>query len=492
MIKGLLLFLFIAFLVYSGVVNMRSTKTANDFFLGGRNVGPWLSAFAFGTTYFSAVIFIGYAGKVGWGFGLSGLWIVLGNSLLGSLLAWWVLAKRTRAMTVRLNAMTMPQFLGARYQSPGLKVFAAMVIFVFMVPYSASVFMGLSYLFEEVFQIPYLYAAIFMALLTAFYLILGGYRAVALTDFVQGCVMIFGVVVLLWYVLKAPQTGGLLPTVQKLKAIDPGLTAVVGPPGWIPLFSLVLLTSLGAWALPQMMQKFCAIKSEQAIRPAMIVATVFALIIAFGAYFTGALTPLFFNELPVDAVTGKPSEDLLMPQLISQVLPEAAVAIIMILVLSASMSTLASLVLVAGSAVALDLLPTVKPNMTEKQRVTVLRLLCALFVACSLAVALTKPTFILTLMALSWGTVAGAFLAPYLYGLFWKNTTPAGAWAGALTGLTVSIVFSVIYPSAIPTVGVMAMLIPLLVTPAVSLFTKPLPDQVKNRLLISDKEVEIV
>jgi SSS family solute:Na+ symporter len=397
--------------------------------------------------------------------------------------------------------MTMPQFLEARYQSPGLKIFAAMVIFVFMVPYSASVFMGLSYLFEEVFAIPYLYAAVFMALLTAVYLILGGYRAVALTDFVQGCVMIFGVGMLLWYVIKAPEVGGLLPAVQKLSAINPGLTAVVGPPGWIPLFSLVLLTSLGAWGMPQMMQKFCAIKSEQAIKPAMVVATIFAVIVSFGAYFTGALTPLFFDQLPVDALTAKPSEDLLMPQLISQVLPEAAVAIIMILVLSASMSTLASLVLVAGSAVALDLLPTVKPNLPEKQQVTVLRLLCALFVICSLSLALTKPTFILSLMALSWGTVAGAFLAPYLYGLFWRDTTPMGAWAGGLTGFTISIVFSVIYPQAIPTVGVMAMLIPLLVTPVVSMLTKPLPEQhveyVFNSLptrglMISDKEVETI
>lgn len=492
MIKSVLLFLFVGFLVYSGVSNMRANRTVNDFVLGGRAVGPWLSAFAFGTTYFSAVIFIGYAGKVGWGFGLSSLWIVLGNSLIGSLLAWKLLAKRTRLITTRLNTMTMPQFLGARYQSPGMKIFAALVIFIFMVPYSASVYMGLSYLFEQIFGIPYIYAAVSMAALTAMYLILGGYRAMALTDFVQGCVMIFGIAMLLWYVVKAPQVGGLLPAVQKLSAINPQLTQVIGPPGWLPMVSLVILTSLGTWGLPQMVQKFYAIRDEQAIKPAMIVASIFAIIITFGAYFTGSLTRLFFQQPPVDAITGKPTVDLLMPQLVNLVLPEAAAAVILILVLSASMSTLASLVLVSGSALALDLLPTIKPNMSEKLRVLILRLLCAIFVAVSLVLALAKPAVILSLMALSWGTVAGAFLAPYLYGLFWRGTTRAGAWAGALSGLTISIVFSIIYPQAIPTVGSVAMLVPLVVVPVVSAVTKPLPEQHLAYVYSEERELQQV
>ncbi len=503
MIKYAFLLLFVGFLVYCGVSNIRKSRTVNDFFLGGRNIGPWLSAFAFGTTYFSAVIFIGYAGKVGWGFGLSALWIVVGNSLLGSLLAWWLLAKRTRTITTRLNTMTMPQFLGVRYQSPGMKTAAALVIFVFMVPYSASVFMGLSYLFEQIFGIPYIYAAVAMALLTGIYLVLGGYRALALSDFVQGCIMLFGVGLLLWYVIKAPEVGGILPAVEKLAAIDPKLVGPVGPPGWLPLASLVLLTSLGTWGLPQMVQKFYAIKDENSIKAATVVATVFAVVITFGAYFTGSLTRLFFQEIPVDAVTGRPTVDLLMPQLIHSVLPEFAASIILILVLSASMSTLASLVMVSGSAVALDLLPTLRPDMPDRQRVLILRLLCALFIVVSLLLAVLKPAIILSLMALSWGTVAGAFLAPYLYGLFWRGATQTGAWAGMLTGLTISVVFSAVYPEAIPTVGVASMLVPLAVVPAVSLFTKPLPAEhladvfggtarVKPAPAISDKEVEML
>ncbi|MEW6697825.1 MAG: sodium:solute symporter family protein [Bacillota bacterium] len=499
--KGIFLTLFIGFLLFSGLYCMRRAKTVNDFFLGGRTVGPWLSAFAYGTTYFSAVIFIGYAGKVGWGFGLSGLWIVVGNTLLGSLLAWWVLAKRTRQMTVRLNTMTMPQFLGARYQSPSLKIFAALIIFIFMIPYSASVYMGLSYLFERVFDIPYTYAAIAMAVLTAMYLVTGGYRAVAITDVVQGTIMIFGVFALLYYVLDAPQVGGLTAAFSKLEAINPQLVAAVGPPGFLPIASLVLLTSLGAWGLPQMVQKFYAIKDEASIRPAAIVATLFALIITTGAYFTGSLTRLFFDKIPVDAVTGKPNPDLMIPQILMSHLPEWAVTLILLLVLSASMSTLASLVLVSSSAVTIDLIQGVRPS--EKQSVRLMRIFCALFIALSVGLSLAKPTIILSLMAISWGTVAGTFLAPYLLGLFWRGGTAKGAWIGALTGLTISVIFSFYFKldaGKIPMVGSLAMLAPLVVMPVVSLFTEPLPENhlvkvfgdsaPRNTALVKNKKVE--
>ncbi len=479
--KLLLLCLFVGVLLYSGYSNMGRNRTLGDFFLGGRAMGPWLSAFAYGTTYFSAVIFIGYAGKVGWGFGMAALWIVLGNTLIGSLLAWLVLARRTRVMTARLGAMTMPEFLEARYQSRAMKIYGALVIFLFLVPYSASVFMGLSYLFNQIFGIPYIYAALLMCLLTAMYLIMGGYRAVALTDVIQGMIMLAGVGILLYYVLEAPQVGGLFQGLQRLAQVDPGLVSLTGPQGrWLPLLSLVILTSLGPWGLPQMVQKFYAIKDERTIRPAMVVSTLFALVITFGAYFTGALTHLFFDKLPVDPASGKPTPDMLMPILIHNTLPELGATLILLLVLSASMSTLSSLVLVSSSAISIDLVQSLRPHWAKEYGVLIMRLLCFIFIALSLIIALVKPGIILSLMAMSWGTVAGAFLAPYLYGLFWRGTTPAGAWAGTLTGLGCSVILSLYFrldPGVIPLVGSLAMLIPLVVVPVVSLVTPPLPAQ---------------
>jgi SSS family solute:Na+ symporter len=470
-VKIFIVFAYVFLLFAVGYFSMKKTKTLNDFFLGDRTVGPWISAFAYGTTYFSAVIFIGYAGKVGWGFGLSDLWIVIGNAFFGSFLAWKILAGRTRKMTERLNAITMPEFLGRRYQSNALKIVSALIIFVFLVPYSSSVYMGLSYFFESIFGIPYVYALFFMAVITAVYLTMGGYFAVTLTDFIQGLVMIVGVIVMLVFIVGSPQVGGLSNIIPALSAIDPKLVAPVGPAGLIPLASLVILTSLGPWGLPQMTQKFYAVKNEKVISTASYVTFFFALLIAFGAYFTGSLSHLFYDSL--DQVGG--NIDKLMPAIISQSVPPSLALIILLLVLSASMSTLASLVLVSSSAVAVDMVTAIKPNADRKKMMFLMRILCVVFIGFSLYLAL-KPNVILNLMALSWGTVAGSFLAPYLYGLFSRKVTTAGAWAGLITGFTVSVVFTSIYPQYTTEISALSMLVPLVVVPAVSAVTEKLPD----------------
>jgi len=483
--KYIIVGLYMALLVAIAAVSSKKTKNVDDFFLGGRTIGPWLSAFAYGTSYFSAVIFIGYAGKIGWHFGLSALWIVAGNALVGTMLAWMVLARPTRTITKRLDALTMPEFLAQRYDAPKMKVVAAIIIFVFMVPYSASVYMGLSYLFEQVFQIPFVYALLFIAVLTSVYLTLGGYFATTMIDTVQGFVMLFGVGVLLFFMNRAPELGGSFAEgLSRLRQISPTLVAPVGAPGFVPLASLVILTSLGVWGLPQMTQKFYGIKNEAAVWPATVVSTVFAAIIAFGAYFTGVFGRLFLdNTIPLTAQVA--NYDLVMPQMLVMALPEWGVLLLLLLVLAASMSTLAALVLVASSAIAIDLVERTFFLEIEKRKVVYLmRVLCVLFIGFSVWVAL-YPTAIVNLMSISWGAMAGSFLAPYVYGLFYRPTTRAGAWAGMITGLGImSIGALLVGPQSphIPTIGAAAMLVPLLVVPVVSYFSRPLSEEHVRRV----------
>src|SRR5208283_2081065 len=201
-----LVVLYVFVMLAVGYWCMQRTKNVGDFFLGGRTLGPWMSAFAYGTTYFSAVLFIGYAGKLGWGFGIYTLWLVVGNTLIGTFLAWKLLAARTHDMTVRLQVLTMPEFLRARYGSTTMQVIAAMVIFIFLVPYSASVYMGLSYLFEKALGLRYDEALIFLAVLTGLYLVMGGYLAVAISDFIRGIVEFVGVLMMVF--LLASWKGG--------------------------------------------------------------------------------------------------------------------------------------------------------------------------------------------------------------------------------------------------------------------------------------------
>ncbi len=471
-----LLGIYFVILLAIGFYSMHRTSSLQDFFLGGRNIGPWMSAFAYGTTYFSAVIFIGYAGRIGWDFGLSAIWIAIGNAVLGSYLAWRILARQTRYLTHRLDVSTMPEFFEIRYDSKALKVFSAIIIFIFLVPYSASVYQGLSYLFEQIFDIPFIYCMVGMAVVTGIYLMMGGYFAMALTDFIQGVIMVVGIVLMVIYVLIHPNVGGLAKGIESLHAIEPKLTSPVGPGGFISLFSLVFLTSLGSWGLPQMIHKFYAIKDEQSVKRATWISSIFAILVAGGAYFTGAFGRLFLdNKMPIDIVTGTPNADMIMPKLLQIALPKSLMSIILILVLSASMSTLSSIVLVSSSAISMDLIKGVlAPNMKKRNVVLIMRILCVVFVILSFVIAITNRAGILTLMSFSWGTIAGSFLAPFLYGLYWEKVTKAGAWAGFLSGFLTSIVLAMVRglnAGDAPMIGVIAMLVSLVMVPVVSFIT---------------------
>jgi len=486
-----------------GYWSMRRTKNVGDFFLGGRTLGPWMSAFAYGTTYFSAVLFIGYAGKLGWGFGIYTMWIVIGNTLIGTFLAWKLLAGRTHEMTVRLKAITMPEFLQARYDSKTLQVIAALAVFVFLVPYSASVYMGLSYLFECALGLQYNEALIFLAVLTGVYLMMGGYLAVAVSDFIRGILEFFGVMLMVY--LLAQWQGGFVTSASQLlgdiKLMAPGLTKSVplGPewmqiivPGSLILFSLVLVTSFGPMALPQMVQKFYSIRSKADVIRAMTIAGVFALFMTFGAYYSGALTHLYYADGFPQAIVaqGKPNLDQLMPYFITTQFSYGFVLLILLLVFSASMSSLSSLVLVSSSAIAIDIYGAFfNRHANQKQTMFLMRLLCGVFVALSLILAMNKVDVIVNLMVMSWGALAGVFLAPYMYGLFWKGVTRAGAFAGVISGLVTAFVLFLLWgKEGIPLAGAITMFLPLLVVPVVSKFTAPLPKEVVAAAFGDEKE----
>ncbi|MDR2516765.1 MAG: sodium transporter, partial [Spirochaetaceae bacterium] len=433
------LVIFLAMMTAVGVWGMKRTRTLNDFFLGGRTLGPWVSAVAYGTSYFSAVIFIGFAGTQGWQFGLSALWIALGNALAGAGAAWLVLARRTRTMTWNLDAMTMPEFLQTRYGAKHLKPLAALIIFIFLLPYSASVFKGLGHLFETVFGIPYDIALLIMIAFTGVYLILGGYFAIAITDFIQGIIMFAGAGMMV--LALSGRGGGYLAMAREAARAYAEHIPEAARPSALTVISLVFMTSFGTWGLPQMTQKFYAIKNEKVIMRAALVTTIFALMIGFSAYSTGAFSHVFFDNTTVPrTAAGGVNYDLIVPSLLTAQLPDVLLALILLLVLSASMSTLSSLVLVSSSAVAIDLYPARLSGNTAKNRsAALMRLLSAVFIVISYFISRFQLSIIVYLMSLSWGIVSGSFAAPYVYALYWKRATKAGAYAGLLAGFVTEI-----------------------------------------------------
>lgn len=484
-IKLAMLVVFFAVMLGVGVYCRRHSTDVNGFVLGGRSVGPWLTAFAYGTSYFSAVIFVGYAGQFGWKYGLSATWIGLGNAFLGSLLAWVVLGRRTRIMSQQLDSRTMPDFFEKRYGSKALKIAASVIVFIFLIPYTASLYNGLSRLFAMAFDIDYTVCIVIMAALTGVYVIAGGYMATAINDFIQGLIMLGGIVAVIAAVLNS--NGGFMQAYEKLAAVSdptassmPGAFASFFGPDPINLFAVVILTSLGTWGLPQMVQKFYAIKTEKDVSKGAIISTVFALVVAGGCYFLGGFGRLY--DVDVAAV----GFDGVIPAMLENLNP-VLIGVIVILVLSASMSTLSSLVLASSSTLTLDFLKNnIVKDMDEKKQVLVMRLLIVVFILISVVLAIVQyrqnVTFIAQLMGVSWGALAGAFLAPFLYGLYMKRTSKIAVWVSFLFGAGV-MTLNMLARSSFPVwlqspinCGAFAMAAGLILVPVVSLFT-PAPDK---------------
>ncbi len=501
-LKIIILVIYFAVLIGIGLYCRKNATDVNGFVLGGRSVGPWLTAFAYGTSYFSAVVFVGYAGQFGWKYGIAATWAGIGNAVIGSLLAWVILGRRTRIMTQHLDSATMPQFFGERYGSRPMKVVASAIIFVFLIPYTASLYNGLSRLFGMAFDIDYSVCIIIMAILTAVYVIAGGYMATAINDFIQGMIMLVGIVTVIVAVLNSK--GGFMAALDGLARVSdetvsstPGIFASFFGPDPVNLMFVVLLTSLGTWGLPQMVQKFYAIKNEESIKKGTIISTVFALVVAGGCYFLGGFGRLFSDKIDI-AANGY---DSVIPTMLQGLSP-ALIALVVILVLSASMSTLSSLVIASSSTLTIDFLKeTFMKNMSEKKQLISIRIQIVIFIAISAVIALVQykssVTFIAQLMGVSWGALAGAFLAPFLYSLYWKGTTKIACFTSFIFG-SVLMILDMLCPEIFPEImrspincGVIAMVAGLVIVPIVSLFT-PKPDKDKVEEIFSCYNVTTV
>ena len=486
--------LYAAAMALIGFISFRKSKTLDGFLIGGRKIGAWSTAFAYGSAYFSAVVFIGYAGQHGWNIGLGALWIGIGNTVIGCLLSWLLFANKTRKMTKKLNARTMPDYFEKRYDSKGMKVLSSLIIFVFLLPYSAAVYKGLGSLFSAIFPGVKVWVwMLIIACLTAVYLVAGGYIATAYTNLIQGTVMIVGVVCLVIAVLSYESVGGIGGLITNLSNVvslpdDPNpttgaqLTSIFGGSAFKFLCFNIMLTSFGTWGLPQMIGKFYAIKDTSAIKRGTVISTIFCIVIGCGAYLIGSTSRLILGGQLPDGGIDSVIPAVLIKVLGGNTLGIVLLAIIMILLLSASMSTLEAVVLTSASAVSVDLIPTMlKKEIPAKKHMLLTRILCLVFIVCSFIFATQNIPIIVNLMSFSWGIVSGCFIGPYIWGLFSKKITKIGAYAGILSGLltvgSATLVITLtsgfkVAASKSPEMGVAAMAVSLVIVPLVSLFTR--------------------
>jgi SSS family solute:Na+ symporter len=500
-IKIILLLLFFAVTIFVGFYFKKRTASVNDFVLGGRAVGPWLTAFAYGTSYFSAVIFVGYAGQFGWRFGTAATWIGLGNAFIGSLMPWVILGRRTRVMTQHLKSATMPEFFGERFNASSLKIGASIILFIFLIPYTASLYNGLSRLFEMAFGVDFIYCIIGMAVLTAVYVVVGGYFATAANDFIQGIIMLCGIVAIIAAVLHSH--GGFINALAKMAAVEaknvngdivPGILSSFFGPDPLSLLGVVILTSLGTWGLPQMVSKFYSIKSEKMISKGAIVSTFFGLVVAGGCYFLGSFGRLYNNPSIYNS-KGAVIFDAIIPAMLSG-FPTVMIGIVIVLVFAASISTLSSLVMASSSTLTLDFLKGhIIKKMNEKTQLLVIRALIVVFIVIASIIAIIQYKggilFIAQLMGVSWGALAGSFLAPFLFGLYWKRVTKPAVWCNFIFS-TLFMIFNVFlnantylkehsdwFPAILKSpinAGAFTMLLGFIIVPVISILTKA-PDK---------------
>ncbi|MBE6776073.1 MAG: sodium:solute symporter family protein [Ruminococcaceae bacterium] len=424
---------YILFIGTVSVLSAKKSKSIADFTVGGRNAGAWLSAFSYGTAYFSAVMFIGYAGGTGWKYGLWGILPGIGNAVFGSFFAWLVLAKRTRSLTRKHHIKSMPQFFEKRFGSKHMKTFCTAVIFLFLIPYSASVYKGLTSVCSVLLGVEEKICMIVISVAAVIIVIAGGYAAAIKADFIQGIVMLVGVVLLIIAVMRSQTVGGfsegLSAIAEKTEALGLGFSDHAG------LWATVLMTSFGTWGLPQMIHKYYGIRDDKEVKRGTVISTFFALVVAGGGYFIGTLSRLFFSSLDEIPGTGAGKTDYLIPNMLSMSnISQVLIGVILVLLIAASVSTLSSITITASTTFTMDFIKEKLYKTDDKERLALVsRAVCLVFVVLSYFIA-NGNTPILDMMSYSWGIISGSFLAPYLISLYSKRLNSKGAWAGMLSG----------------------------------------------------------
>lgn len=418
----LVLVVYLGILAVIGMVMSSRSRSAGDFALGGRSVGPWVTALSFVAAYYSSVVIIG-GGAFGWRFGLATLWVGAGNVLIGTTLAWIVLGRRIRRFTGNLDAMTLPGFFAGRYGCESTRIFSAAVTGLFLIVYNVSVLKGMANAFEVLMSLPYWAGVLISGVVILFYTAVGGYLAVVWTSMVQAIVMIAALTLLTFMSLQ--RVGGMGELVSRLNAVDPGLVTTPGVWGWAGLVSFTLIVSLGTWGMPQLLVRFYSIKDAKMLRVGTVVVTLGASI-ALLPYLTGAVARVLVPSID--------SPDQAIPALTALVLNDWGGALFLAGVVAAGMSTFAGVLIIISSSMVRDvwihgLGRTLSPA-TELRANRVMSLAVGVI---SLLIALKPPALVLVLTAFSWAVIASTNLWPLLFGVYWRRTSPrATLWSMVL------------------------------------------------------------
>lgn len=429
----LVLVVYLGALAAIGVVLSGRSRSAGDFAIGGRGVGPWVTALSFVAAYYSSVVIIG-GGAFGYKYGLATLWVGAGNVLVGTTLAWIVLGRRVRRFTENLDAVTMPGFFAGRYGSGPVRIFSAAATGLFLIIYNVSVLKGMANTFEVLMELPYWAGVLISGLVILFYTAVGGYLAVVWTSMVQALVMIAALTLLTFMSLQ--KVGGMGALVDKLGTVDPGLVATPGVWGWAGLISFTLIVSLGTWGMPQLVVRFYSIKSATMLRMGTVIVTIGASV-ALLPYFAGAVARAVL-EKPL----GPDEADQAIPELTQLVLNDWGGALFLAGVVAAGMSTFAGVLIIISSSMVRDVwIRGLGRDLSPAAELTANRVMSLAVGVVSLLIALKPPALVLVLTAFSWAVIASTNLWPLLFGVYWRRTSPRATLASMIAGVASALIW---------------------------------------------------
>ena len=416
-----------------GLYHMKDTGDMQSYMLGGRKIGPWVSAMSAEASDMSGWMLMGLPGYA-YVAGVSAFWIAVGLAL-GTWLNWRFVAQRLRIYTKIANdSITLPDFFENRFNDTSkiLRIVSAVFIFIFFLIYTASGFVAGGRLFTTVFDISYVSSLLITAGIVIFYTFTGGYLAVCRTDFFQGTLMFFAIIVV--PVTGIMVAGGPAETISSLHALNPNYFNMFTDATGLTL-SFTAIASLIGWGLgyfgqPHILVRFMSITSAKEIPQATRIAMVWVIFSLFFAVASGLVGRVVLG----DALTGVNAETVFMV-LNEQFFNSFMAAIIISAILGAIMSTSSGQLLVTASAISTDFYQALlRKNASQKELVLVSRIAVILVSACSLALAYNPNNYILDLVAYAWAGFGASFGPLMLFSLFWKRTTLKGAVAGVFFG----------------------------------------------------------
>jgi SSS family solute:Na+ symporter len=427
-------FLYVLLIVLIGVYSSSKAKTAKDYYFASHSVGPWAIALAYGATCYSATLIIGYGG-LSYKVGASMLWIAATNILIMTYLAWVVLGKRVRKMQENLEAYTVMELLTKRYQNKNVRPILALIVMFAMMAYSVAVLSGTARLFQVIFDIEFLTALVIIVAVIGFYITIGGIVSTIYANFLQGAVMLLGMVVLLGAVLI--KVGG-VSGFEQLATLSPVYVSMPGTNTWWFLISLCLVTSLMPWGMPQVISMLYSVKNVRAIRLAVPIVTVWSFIILYAVYTTGPLARLVLGpEMDVD---------LVMPSLFRAILPSLGIGVLLSAVVAASMSTASATTLQASFALSRDLLqPTFPSKISDDTVLKVSKVTTVIMVLIAFGLSYLRLGTIAGIFNFGAAASCAAFVPPLVCGLFWKRGTSKGILASTVLGFLTVLVWTALF-----------------------------------------------